>query len=74
MEKVQLKNGKECWSMHSGDYLKGAIKGIDDELQSEYNRCLKQYGKGSRPFPQSYHPELDVTRELDSDGISKYSN
>ena len=72
VEKVQLKNGKECWSMHSGDYLKGAIKGIDDELQSEYNRCLKQYGKGSRPFPQSYHPELDVTRELDSDGISKY--
>ena len=71
IEKVQLCNGKEVWSMTCVDYLKGAIKNVDNMLE-ESNTALKTFGNGHRPYESSYKPEIDVSQLLSPELINKY--
>lgn len=64
VEKVQLSDGTECWSMTCVEYLTGAIANINNTL-NESNTSLKNFGDGKRPFPSTYRPEIDVSKELD---------
>ena len=54
------------------DDLNLDINNVEDILSNDHGVCLKQYGKGKRPFPQYYRPELDITNKLDADGIIRY--
>ena len=71
IEKVQLPDGRIAWSMSCGDYLKGAIKNIDDTL-AESKSALKMFGDGHRPYPSSYRPEIDTSTLLEPELISRY--
>ena len=42
VEKFQMQNGKEYWSMHCVDYLQGDIKNTNDILSNYHGVCLKQ--------------------------------
>ena len=52
VKKVQMENGKECWSMNYGYYLHRDIKNTEDIFYKDRGACLKQYDKGKRPYPQ----------------------
>ena len=45
------------------DYLKGAIRNVDNMLE-ESNTALKTFGNGHRPYESSYRPEIDVSQLL----------
>jgi hypothetical protein len=53
------------------EYVQNAVK-IVKELLNEEGLALKTGKLADRPMPKSYHPELDVTRELDQEGSSRY--
>ena len=63
------KEGAECWAMSSDDYVKAAVADVVEELDK---RGLKLKGKISRPYDVNYRPELDVTEELDEEGVAKF--
>ena len=71
IEKVQLEDGREVWSMTCVDYIKGAIKSVNDMLEKD-NVALKMFGDGHRPYPSSYRPELDVSELLSDELINRY--
>lgn len=71
IEEVQLKSGDLAWSMTCVDYLKGTIEEVNKTLH-ESGTALKNFGKGERPYPSSYRPELDVSRELDDRMTNRY--
>ena len=71
IEKVQLSDGKEVWSMTCVDYLKGAIRNVNNMLE-ESNTALKTFGNGHRPYESSYMPEIDVSQLLSPELINKY--
>ena len=71
VEQVQLEDGRLAWSMTCVDYLRGAIEGVNNTLQ-ESGTALKNFGKGERPYPSSYKPELDTTPELNEKLANRY--
>jgi hypothetical protein len=58
--------------MSSEDYVRSAISNVEDMLKRDGSPPLKVYGDSKRPYPSSYRPEIDVTEELDADGIQKF--
>ena len=71
IEKVQLEDSREVWSMTCVDYIKGAIKSVNDMLEKD-KVAMKMFGDGHRPYPSSYRPELDVSELLSDDLINRY--
>jgi hypothetical protein len=67
--KYQLPDGRECWSMSSRDYVKAAVKCVEDALAEQ---GLKLKGKADRPLPYGYRPEVDVSEELQGGEVSLY--
>ena len=59
----------KCWAMSPEKYLKAAIETLETKLKSQ-GRPLP--GKCGTPFAYKYHPAMDVTDELDADGIQEY--
>ena len=59
-ERVKLKDRRVVWSTNCVDYLKSAIKNVDNSLGVD-KTALKNDGDGHRPYSSSFMPELDVT-------------
>ena len=74
IDKVQLSDGSEAWSMSSYEYLSNAIKDLEEQLEKDGSSPLKTYGKrsGERPFPVDYRPEIDITPELGDELTTRY--
>ena len=71
IEKVQLEDGRNVWSMTCVDYITGAIRNVSSMLEGD-KAPLKMFGDGHRPYPSSYRPELDVTELLSDALINRY--
>ena len=56
---------KQIWTMSSQEYLKAAIKEVE-------NKVGKLVSKVTTPLPKSYSPELDSTEELGNSDITYY--
>ena len=69
--KFQLPNGREVWSMSANDYVKNAVKNLEETLALE-NTKLK--GKADRPLPLNYRPEIDVSPLLSDELANRYQN
>ena len=69
--KFQLPDGKEVWSMSANDYIRNAVKNLEETLARE-NTKLK--GKANRPLPLSYRPEIDVSPLLSDEMANRYQN
>ncbi len=63
LEKKNI-NGQTCWSITSLDYIKTAIKTVEEGLR---HRAWKLPTKVATPMMTNYLPELDGTEELDAD-------
>ena len=65
-------NGKKVWTMSSRDYTKAIIANLEDRLKKK-NAQTKLPSKGVKtPMASSYVPELDMSEELDGDGITMF--
>ena len=69
VSRFTLPDGKECWAMGSEQYVKEALRNVEDWL-SERGAKLKP--KVTCVLPSGYRPELDVTPELDDDDANYY--
>ena len=67
--KYQLPDGRECWSMSGRDYVKNAVKNVEDVLARE---GMKLRTKVERPMPNGYRPEVDVSDELTPELVTRY--
>lgn len=68
--KTQLEDGREAWHMAADKYVENSVRVVQELLDSDGEGLTLKSAKV--PFPSDYKPELDVTRELDAAGISRY--
>ena len=62
-------DGVECWVMSSEKYVKAAIQNLEEQLH-KVNKRLPT--KCYTPLASGYRPELDVSTELNADGLQRY--
>ena len=72
VEKFNLEDGSQCWSMRSDKYVKNAVQTVEDLLAED--GCIPKGGKKNHAncLPIEYKPELDVTEECDEEHASRY--
>jgi hypothetical protein len=60
IDKVQMPDGREVWASSPRDYVRNAIKTVEDLLDEDgEGYVLKNNAKDT--FPANYKPELDIT-------------
>jgi hypothetical protein len=71
VSEFQLPDGQIAWSTSPCDYVKNAIKTVEDLLEEDgEGYTLKSNVRD--PFPKDYKLELDVTDELDAPMASTF--
>ena len=71
--KFQLNSGFECWSASTKDYVKSAVRNIEEVLaQDEIPSKLRN--RVDRPLPLSYRPKVDVSPLLDAKMTTRFQN
>ena len=71
LEKMQLEDSREVWSMACVDYIKGAIVNANNILGTD-KVAMKRFCDGHRPHPSSCRPEMDVSELLSDTLINRY--
>jgi hypothetical protein len=68
--KLQQKsiNGMMCWTVTSQDYVKAAVKNVEEAIKNTRRRLPT--ANINTPMNNTYTPELDVTEELSSDDVT----
>jgi hypothetical protein len=65
----KVMNGTDCWTMTSDDYVKTAIRNLEERLAKSGDflptRC-------DTPLASNARPELDTSAELSAEGIQHY--
>ncbi len=72
VSKVQLGNGKQCWSMDSKKYVKAAVDVVWGLLAKDRWELRTSKSKHVGPIPTNYEPELDATPHCDEEHASRY--
>ena len=62
--------GRGCWSMTSYKYVNAAIQAVEERLKEHNDRPLPS--RAATPMSYDYIPELDATKELQSDKVNYY--
>jgi hypothetical protein len=71
MREVTLENGQTAWAFGSSQYVKAAVKNVEEYLEK---RGAKLVSKAETPVQTSYRPELDVSSELGSVEAAYYQS
>jgi len=68
--KLQRKpiNGIMCWTVTSQDYVKAAVKNVEEAIRDTRRRLPT--ANIDTPMNNTYTPELDITEELSSDDMT----
>lgn len=74
VRKVQLENGVEAWAFGSSQYVQAAVKNVETFLSQEENQRWRVPTKAQTPLSTTYHPELDVSPELDPNLSAYYQS
>ena len=61
--KAQLPDGTMAWSIGADEYVDNALAMVKATLKSE---GMKLKGKVSKPLPNGYRPEMDVSPECNA--------
>eukprot|EP00957_Ditylum_brightwellii_P123787 9436185-Ditylum_brightwellii.AAC.1 len=69
MKVYTYRDGIECWVMSSDKYVKIDVDEVERDVEKE---GPKLKGKASCPYNVNYHSKIDVSQELDDDGVAKY--
>jgi hypothetical protein len=70
VSKYQLNDGRESWSTSARDYVKYAVKNVEETLLRANQIALKS--KVDRPTPAGNRPEMDVSAELDNEMANRF--
>ena len=62
-------DGVQCWTMSAEQYVTASVKNVEESLAK---KGLRLPSKCYTPLATDYHPELEATPELKSDGIQTY--
>ena len=69
ISKVRSVSGTECWTLSSEEYIKSAVRNVEEKLaKSKFRlptKCLS-------PFTSGYHPAEDTSPELNAEGLNYY--
>jgi hypothetical protein len=70
--KLQRKdiNGISCWTITSQDYVKAAVKNVEEAIKNTRRRLPTT--NVNTPMNNTFTPEMDVTNKLDADGMTFY--
>ena len=70
--KLQKKpiNGFECWTITSQDYVKAAVKNVEETIKKKGRKLPT--ANVDTPMNITYSPEMDVTKELNADGTTYF--
>ena len=75
VRKVQLDNGVEAWAFSSSQYVQSAVSNVESYLSQEENqKRWKMPTRAQTPLTTTYHPELDVSSELDPNKSAYYQS
>ena len=73
VSKIALPNGVIAWALSASKYAQKACNNVTNYLDHEYDgRTLDQNVR--TPFPDGYHPELDIYPELNEEQASFYNS
>ena len=61
-------NGYKCWTVTSQDYIKAAVKNVEETIKKSGRRFPTS--NLDTPMNATYTPELDVTDELNDDDVT----
>jgi hypothetical protein len=70
IKRFTLPDGRIVWGMSSYDYVKNAVRNLEDTLKPEGTSLPMK--DADRPFPKSYRPELDATPLLGDKLATRY--
>ena len=70
--KHNLPDGRSAWGMSSEKYVKNAVRTVQDLLEKDDRPKHHLKTTANVPFPTSYKPELDFSRELSEGMLSRY--
>lgn len=70
ISKVDFQDGSSYWAMSPEQYLKNAVKVVEDMLAKDGQRLKGRSVK--TPLPADYRPELDNSEELGPELASRY--
>ena len=62
-------DGQPCWTMSAEKYVLASLRNVDESLAK---KGLLLPSKCYSPMSTDYHPELDTSNELKSDGVQYY--
>jgi hypothetical protein len=65
----KLINGIKCWTMTADDYVRTAVKNVEDKLAISNTRLPSRC---ATPLSTGYRPEIDTTNELNAQGTQYY--
>ena len=68
LEQVETQGGTKCWSMLSEQYAKAAVTNLEYTLSKKDMRLPNS----AVPMSTSYHPNEDVSHELNLQGVQIY--
>jgi hypothetical protein len=70
--KLQRKplNGLQCWTITSQDYVKAAVKNVEEALKKSGRKLPTS--NTSTPMNITYSPEMDVTEELSENDVTYF--
>ena len=64
VRKVELDNGVSAWTFSSSQYVRSAIKNVEEYTSTQTGERWKMPRRAETPLRTSYRPELDVSAEL----------
>jgi len=69
ISKVKSVSGTECWTLSSEEYIKSAVRNVEEKLEKSN---LRLPTKCLTPFSSGYHPAEDTSPELNTEGLNYY--
>jgi hypothetical protein len=69
IKRVQLPDGTMAWSIGADEYVDNALVTVKATLES---KGMKLKGKASKPLPNGYRPEMDVSPDCNAVMTQRY--
>ena len=63
-------NGIECWTITSQDYVKAAVKNVEETIRKKGRKLPTS--NIETPMNTTFSPEMDVTEELNADDTTYF--
>ena len=74
IRKVTMENGVEAWAFSTSQYIRSAVKNVEEYLKKRGDGRWFLPAKAETPIQSTYRPELDVSPELDAEDPSYYQS